>query len=155
MDSRAVVAVTLQQADPGDTTTVKQTLAEAGETVAELIEQEAVNTPDQEPRVHLGGIEELVGDKDYHSAAVLTETKDAGVRTYIPERKQTGRRNWQGKQAQQKAAYNDRRRNSGSYAKGLLRKRGDCWNEASPTVMTPVVCVELTSVATRTFSSGS
>jgi transposase len=125
MDSGAVVAVTLQPADQGDTTTVKQTLAEAGETVAELIEQEAVDTPDQAPRVHLGGIEELVGDKGYHSAAVLSEIKDAGVRTYIPERKQTGRRNWRGNQAQRRAVYDNRRRISGSYGKSLLRKRGE------------------------------
>lgn len=125
MDSGAVVAVTLQPADQGDTTTVKQTLAEAGETVAELIEQEAVNTPDQQPRVHLGGIEELVGDKGYHSAAVLSEIKDAGVRTYIPERKQTGRRNWRGNQAQRRTVYGNRRRIGGSYGKSLLRKRGE------------------------------
>ena len=37
----AVVAGTLQEAHLGDTTTVKETLAEAGETVAELIEREA------------------------------------------------------------------------------------------------------------------
>ena len=41
MDTGAVVAVTLQEADLGDTTTVKETLAEAGATVAELIEREA------------------------------------------------------------------------------------------------------------------
>ena len=39
MDSGAVVAVTLQEANLGDTTTVKETLAEAGTTVAELIER--------------------------------------------------------------------------------------------------------------------
>jgi transposase len=41
MDSGAVIAVTLQEADKGDTTTVRPTLAEAGETVAELIERES------------------------------------------------------------------------------------------------------------------
>src|SRR5260370_5050523 len=37
MATGAVVAVTLQEAHLGDTTTIKETLAEAGETVAELI----------------------------------------------------------------------------------------------------------------------
>ncbi|HUI76755.1 MAG TPA: hypothetical protein VLY24_02535 [Bryobacteraceae bacterium] len=37
METGAVVAVALQEADLGDTTTVKETLAEAGTTVAELI----------------------------------------------------------------------------------------------------------------------
>jgi hypothetical protein len=39
----AVLAVTLQEADQGDTTTVLETLAEAGENVAELIRTEAAN----------------------------------------------------------------------------------------------------------------
>ena len=41
METGAVIAATLQGADLGDTTTVKETLAEAGETVADLIEREA------------------------------------------------------------------------------------------------------------------
>src|SRR5216683_2352392 len=47
METGAVVAVTLQEADQGDTTTVKETLAEAGETVAQLIEREAEATPEK------------------------------------------------------------------------------------------------------------
>ena len=57
MDTGAVVAVTLQEADWGDTTTVKETLAEAGATVAELIEREAGSRPAEKPPVNLGGIE--------------------------------------------------------------------------------------------------
>src|SRR5499433_350117 len=45
MDSGAVIAVTLQPADQGDTTTIHETLAEAGEAVAELIEREAEERP--------------------------------------------------------------------------------------------------------------
>ena len=41
MESGAVIAVTLQAADQGDTTTIHETLAEAGEAVAELVEREA------------------------------------------------------------------------------------------------------------------
>jgi len=36
LDTGAVVAVTLREADKGDTTTLDRTLCEAGETVAEL-----------------------------------------------------------------------------------------------------------------------
>jgi transposase len=57
METGAVVAVTLQGADLGDTTTVKETLAEAGVMVAELIEREAEVAPLQKPQVHLGGIQ--------------------------------------------------------------------------------------------------
>jgi len=58
LSSGALLAVTLQGADQGDTTTIHQTLAEAGEAVAELIEHEAVTAPAEEPKVNLGGIEE-------------------------------------------------------------------------------------------------
>src|SRR5437016_9991890 len=40
METGAVIAVTVQAADQGDTTTIKETLAEAGETMAELVERE-------------------------------------------------------------------------------------------------------------------
>src|SRR5712671_5844399 len=58
----AVVAVTVQPADQGDTTTVIETLGQAGENVAELIGTEE---PSQKPQVHLQGIEEVVADKGY------------------------------------------------------------------------------------------
>lgn len=45
--------MTLQGADQGDTTTIRQKLAEAGEAVAELIEKEAA-APAEEPKVNLG-----------------------------------------------------------------------------------------------------
>jgi transposase len=67
METGAVVAVTLQEAHLGDTTTIKETLAEAGETVAELIEREAETAPEAKPQVNLGGIEEVVADKGYYS----------------------------------------------------------------------------------------
>ena len=94
-----MVAVTLQEADLGDTTTVKETLAEAGTTVAELIEREAETRPAEMPQVNVAGIEEVVADKGYHSGPVLQEMKATGARTYIPEKKQTGKRHWVGKQS--------------------------------------------------------
>jgi transposase len=57
MESGAVVAVTLQGADLGDTTTVKETLAEAAISVAELVEREADLHPEAEPKVNVDGIE--------------------------------------------------------------------------------------------------
>jgi transposase len=48
METGAVVAVTLQEAHLGDTTTVKETLAEAGEAVADLIAREARRAPQAE-----------------------------------------------------------------------------------------------------------
>ena len=125
METGAVVAVTLQEAHRGDTTTVKETLAEAGETVAELIEREAETAPLEAPKVNLGGIEEVVADKGYHSGPVLEEMKAAGVRTYIPEKKQTGQRHWVGKEGQQQAVYANRQRLQRPKGKRLLRQRGE------------------------------
>src|SRR6202034_736952 len=67
LSSGALLAVTLQGADRGDTTTLRQTLAEAGEAVAELIEHEVATAPTEEPKVNLGGVEEVVADKGYNS----------------------------------------------------------------------------------------
>src|SRR5580692_2239373 len=53
LETGAVLAVTLQPADQGDTTTIIETLAEAGENVADLIAREAA---EPEPGVHLEGI---------------------------------------------------------------------------------------------------
>ncbi len=70
------------------------------------------------------GIEELVTDKGYHSSAVVQRMKSYEVRTYIPEKKQKGRRDWQGQRAEQQAVYQNRRRARGEYGKSLLRRRG-------------------------------
>ena len=125
MDTGAVIAVTLQEADLGDTTTVKETLAEAGTAVADLIEREAEIRPSEPPQVHLGGIEEVVADKGYHSGPVLQEMKAAGVRTYIPEKKQAGKRHWVGKEDERDVVYANRQRLERPKGKRLLRKRGE------------------------------
>src|SRR5499425_3122446 len=121
-ESGAVLAVTLQGADQGDTTTVAETLAQAGENVADLI---ATEEPSSKPKAHLKGIEEVVGDKGYHSGEILATLQSVEARTYISEKKQPGRRHWEGKGEQQQATYANRRRIQGAYGKQLLRKRGE------------------------------
>jgi transposase len=124
LSSGALLAVTLQGADQGDTTSIRQTLAEAGEAVAELIEHEAVTAPAEEPKVNLGGIEEAVADKGYHSGAALQELHEAGCRSYIPE-PDRGPRKWEGKADEQKQVYANRRRVKGDRSKRLQRKRSE------------------------------
>jgi transposase len=125
LDTGAVVAVTLQAADQGDTTTLDETLCEAGMAVAELVQREAELQPDDKPKVNVDGIEELVADKGYHSGAVVQRMKSYDVRSYIPEKRQKGRRNWEGKADQQQAVYQNRRRVRSEYGKSLLRRRGE------------------------------
>ena len=125
LDTGAVVAVTLEGADQGDTTTLDATLSEAGMAVAELVGREAELRPDDKPKVNVNGIEELVTDKGYHSGAVVERVKVYELRSYIPEKQQKGRRNWQGKAEEQQAVYQNRRRVRGEYGKSLLRRRGE------------------------------
>src|ERR1022692_2649118 len=126
MDTGAIVAVTLQAADLGDTVTLDATLSEAGMAVAEVVKREAAEQrPEVTPKVNVEGIEEMVGDKGYHSGAVLKRVKSYEVRTYIPEKKQAGQRHWEGKTEEQQAVYQNRRRVRGGYGKSLLRRRGE------------------------------
>jgi transposase len=126
LDTGAVVAVTLQGADLGDTVTLDVTLTEAGMAVAELVKREAgEQRPEDKPKVNVEGIEEVVADKGYHSGAVLERVKSYEVRTYIPEKKQAGQRHWEGKTEEQQAVYQNRRRVRGGYGKSLLRRRGE------------------------------
>src|ERR1019366_3212424 len=97
LDTGAVVAVTLQAADLGDTTTVHETLAEAGMAVAELVGREAGLHPDEEPQVNVEGSEGVVAEKGCRSGAVVEWVGGGEVLSYIPGRKQVGKRNWEGK----------------------------------------------------------
>jgi len=124
MESGAVIAVTVQAADQGDTRTIHETLADAGEAVAELIEREAEKAPEAKPQVHLNGITEIVADKGYHSGKTLLALGQVEVRSYIPEPKR-GRRKWEGKAEEQQAVYANRRRVGGEHGKQLLKKRGE------------------------------
>ena len=125
MDTGAVVAITLQAADLGDTTTVQETLAEAGMAVADLVAHEAEARPDEAPKVNVDGVEELVADKGYHSAAAVLWVQECEVSSYIPERKPNGKRNWENKEEERKAVRANQDRVQGEYGKGLLRKRGE------------------------------
>ena len=124
LSSGALLAVTVQGADQGDTTTIHQTLAEAGDAVAELILHEVATAPEEKPKVNLGGVEEVVADKGYHSGAILVERNDAQCRTYIPE-PDRGPRHWEGKAEEKKQVYANRRRTGGKRGKELQRTRSE------------------------------
>jgi transposase len=131
LDSGAVVAVTLQAADKGDTATMDKTLIEAGTAVAELAVHEVESRP-EDTKVNINGIEELVADKGHLSGAVLKRVKSFGVRSYIPEKRQKGKRRWHGKAEEQQAVYENRRRVRGEYGKRLLKRRGELVPRWSP-----------------------
>jgi len=124
MESGAVIAVTLQAADRGDTTTIRETLAETAGNLAYLIEREAEKAPDEEPQVSLDPLAEIVGDKGYHSNDTVLNVQQASARSYIPEPNRPWRK-WAGKADERKAVYANRRRVKGTYGKRLLKKRGE------------------------------
>ena len=112
LETGAVVAVTIQPADKGDTETVKETLITAAENVEKV-------TPESEV------VRELVADKGYHSNDLLKDLRELGIRTYIAEPAR-GRRNWQDNHAARDAVYANRRRIRGTRGRRLLRQRGEC-----------------------------
>ena len=111
LETGAVVSVTVQDADTGDTTTMVETLITAAEQIEAVLPAE-------------GLIAEIVGDKGYHSNQTLTEFVDIGLRSYISE-PDRGRRNWQGKPDAKAAVYANRRRIRGARGQRLLRQRGE------------------------------
>jgi transposase len=119
METGAVVAVTVQPADRGDTESIDTTLSEAMDTLADVLED-----PAAEPQLSPQVLSEVVADKGYHSNAVLRRHAELGIRTYISEPKR-GRRNWQDKESEQKATYGNRRRIRGERGKRLQRLRGE------------------------------
>jgi transposase len=121
METGAIVAVTTHGGAAADTATVEATVIEAGAAVAELV---AAEPPDGKYQVHLGGVEEVVADKGYHSNEVAVGLSELGVRTYIAE-PDRGRRNWEGKQAEKEAVYGNRRRVRGERGKRMQRQRGE------------------------------
>ena len=70
------------------------------------------------------GIEEVVGDKGYHSNRTLTDLKALGLRSYISE-PDRGRRCWKGRSKARDAVYGNRRRVRGKRGRRLLRCRGE------------------------------
>jgi len=119
MDSQAVVAVTLQPADRGDTTSLAETVEAA---VANLLDVQ--NDPATEECVHPVAMEEVVADKGYHSNATMTELAGMAIRSYVSELDR-GERDWEGHAGARQAVYANRRRIRGARGRRLMRRRGE------------------------------
>jgi transposase len=111
LETGAIVGVTVQDADEGDTTTSRETLIAAAEQIEAVL-------PDGD------GLQEIVGDKGYHSNQSLVDLEAVGVRSYISE-PDRGRRNWKTKPEARAAVYRNRRRIRGPRGLRLLRLRGE------------------------------
>lgn len=117
LGSGAVVAVTVQNADSGDTSTIQKTLSEAQSQLDQLKRKTALCDV-------VSDLQEVVGDRGYHSTAVLLELEEAGLRSYLSE-PDRGRRRWKDNIDAQLATYENRRRNRGARGKRLHRRRAE------------------------------
>jgi transposase len=114
LDTGAIVAVTLQGADEGDTTTIVETAIAAAEQVEDA--QADVEAPQP--------LEEIIGDKGYHSNETMVDLDAVGIRSYVAE-PDRGRRDWSDEPEAQAPVYRNRRRIRGPRGRRLMRQRGE------------------------------
>jgi transposase len=138
LETGAIVGVAVHQADRADTDTIEETLEVAKDNLRELGDTDTSGHDNDE--IDGSGssgtaacgetpacTQALVADKGYNKAAVLRRLKEKGYRTYIPERRQKGYRQWTDKGGRKTAAafYQNRARVHRKKGKALQRKRGE------------------------------
>jgi len=114
LETGALVAVTLQDADQGDTTTIIETAIAA----AEQIEDAQAEIQSPQPMA------ELIADKGYHSNQTMIELAAVGLRSYVAE-PDRGRRDWSEEPQARTPVYANRRRIRGARGRRLMRLRGE------------------------------
>ena len=114
LETGALVAVTLQHADQGDTTTIIETAIAAAEQSEDA--QAEMQTPQP--------LAEIIADKGYHSNQIMIELEAVGLRAYVAE-PDRGRRDWSKEPAAQTLVYANRRRIRGARGRRLMRQRGE------------------------------
>jgi transposase len=114
LETGAIVAVTLQGADRGDTTTIVETVTAA----ADQVEEAQADVSEPQP------LEEIIADKGYHSNQTMVDLDAVGVRSYVAE-PDRGRRAWSKEPAAQALVYGNRRRIRGARGRRLMRRRGE------------------------------
>jgi transposase len=112
LETEVVLAAPVYRADHGDADTLVDSVVEARVNLSEAgIDVE---------------IDEAVADKGYHATDTLELADSLGIRTYIPERKTKGNRNWQDVPEEKRlAVINNRRRTRGARSKRLQRLRSE------------------------------
>ena len=113
LDTGALLAVTVQGADVGDTTSLIETAIMAAEQIEAA--SAAVGAPT--------ALAEIVADRGYHSNQTMIDLHALRVRSYIAE-PERGRRSWAKAPAAQAPVYGNRRRVRGVRGRRLMRRRG-------------------------------
>jgi transposase len=114
LDTGAIIAVTVQGADEGDTTTIVETTIAAADQIEDA--QADVEAPQT--------LEEIIADKGYHSNETMVDLDAVGIRSYVAEPAR-GRRDWSEEPEAQAPVYGNRRRIRGQRGRRLMRQRGE------------------------------
>ena len=114
LETGALVAVTLQDADQGDTTTIIETV------IATAEQSEDAQAEIQAPEL----LAEIIADKGYHSNQIMIDLAAVGLRSYVAE-PDRGRRDWSEEPAARTLVYANRRRIRGARGRRLMRQRGE------------------------------
>src|ERR1700687_4878968 len=114
LETGALLAVTLQDADQGDTTTIIETAIAAAEQIEDA--QATVQAPQP--------LAEIIADKGYHSNQTMIDLAAVGIRSYVakPDR---GRRAWSTEPKAPAPVYANRRGIRGARGRLLMRQRGE------------------------------
>lgn len=139
METGAIISAELMTATTADSASLHQSL-DSAEANMERAKEHAAGPGDDddqdEPPAfvanHVGAgdeprIKEVVADKGYHKAQTIKTLRDGSRRTYIPERKQKGRRKWRGNGGREtaEAVYQNRARVKRKKSKRYQRRRGE------------------------------
>lgn len=114
LDTGAIVAAPIHEADQGDTKTLPGTL-EAAKTNLEVVGQE----PSPEDPA------ELVADKGYHSRGGLKDLEDGDWKSRVSEPKSNGIHRWHGDDDAKRAYYNNRARLLSEVARQAFKLRAE------------------------------
>lgn len=126
METGAILAAEVLKGNEHDAATLESTLSAAEKNIAAAVGVVVVEEPHGEAW-HKGPIAEVVADKGYHKASTLLALKERGYRTFIPEKKQRGRRKFvdKGGQAAARAFHANRARTRRPKGKAHQRRRGE------------------------------
>jgi transposase len=129
METGALLAAEILPATTSDAESIITSIDKANENIAAAQEDDDDEHDDDDGSGTLtsDSIAEVVGDKGYHKTTTLQRFADEGVRTYIPERRQSGQRHWakNGGREAAVAVYQNRRRVQTPKSKRYQRQRGE------------------------------
>ena len=123
MESGAVIAVTLQAADQGDTTTIHETLAKAGGAIAELMSGKPRKCR-RRSRKFMSRNHGVSRGQGISQRTDVSDVGAGGMRSYLSEPNR-GKSGGKTKHEEHQAVYANRRRVQGHHGKHLLKKRGE------------------------------